>query len=412
MSIVTTTNELIKKADDFYNRVAALENIPDTRKKTILLKSRLNVLLKQAEAEGLTTDDLDALADEAEKMGQELHALAALLDTEVAQEKSNDDFEAVREHFLKKVPDLPALVVAQGISKRYGSGGFKLEKLNLTINAGEIVGLVGANGNGKTTLLKIIGGMLKQDQGVLTYKNLNVNENDWAAIKSKIAYLPQDVPVTNGTVLQNLQLAASLHGLTGKENQTWVEYYLHRFELWNDSAKEIRELAGGQRLRYTLAKILIGKPSLVLLDEPLANLDINMKTTLLNDLRTLADSATAPLGIMITSHDLAEVEKVTDKMLVLNNGNVLYEGRTKDIGISEPNNVFEIDCDMDYFTFTRKMAGLEGVRIDNRITSYIVYTPTQTGAKELLTYFINNDIIPESFADISHSSKRMIIKPA
>ncbi len=135
---------------------------------------------------------------------------------------------------------------------------------------------------------------------------------DWIKIKNQIAYVKQEIPKWHGSLRENLHFD-SIHGIKGLQNKKDVDFILHRLGLIEYQNREWNELSGGFKLRFTLAKALVWKPSLIILDEPLANLDIHAQILVLNDLRDLANSSKYPVSIVISSQHLHEVEHIANK---------------------------------------------------------------------------------------------------
>jgi ABC-2 type transport system ATP-binding protein len=184
------------------------------------------------------------------------------------------------------------LISANGISKQFKRGRtpFHLHPLDVKLKFGEITGVVGENGNGKTTLLRILAGELSSDTGSIFYPALHVKENDWYGAKHHLAFIPQRINKWHGTLLDNLRFYATIHNLKGAENQYHIDYILYRLGL--DKFRDLKwsEISSGYRLRFELAKMLLWKPKLLVLDEPLANLDINAQQLFLQDLKFFTQS--------------------------------------------------------------------------------------------------------------------------
>ncbi|HSS50570.1 MAG TPA: ATP-binding cassette domain-containing protein, partial [Thermoanaerobaculia bacterium] len=197
---------------------------------------------------------------------------------ELTHKQQPTNFEQAREKFKKgreKIVLPPtATVEARGLRKIYRDG-FTLSDINLTLRPGEIIGLVGVNGSGKSTLLRVLAGELASDAGDLTYPLLCPESLDWFRIRSQIAFVPQQPFPWLGILEENLNLHAALRQITGRANEDEVEFILHRLGLETYRKAGWAELSGGFQMRFELAKALVGRPRLLILDEPLAPLDIN-----------------------------------------------------------------------------------------------------------------------------------------
>ena len=246
------------------------------------------------------------------------------------------DLDAIQARWKGKKRPRNILFSCKGLTKSYPRSEFRLKDIDLELKEGEITGLVGENGNGKTTLLKIIAGESYPDKGCGSYSYGVLQDNgmrvDWSAVKSQIAYLPQELGRLIGSVKTSIQYAAATHGITGVENDKEVEYIIRRLGLGTYKNAIWQELSGGYKLRFALARTLVWKPRIMVLDEPLANLDINTQIRVLNDLRDLCKSIKYPISIIMSSQNIEEIENASDKMVVLREGEIVYQSPTNHIG--------------------------------------------------------------------------------
>jgi ATPase subunit of ABC transporter with duplicated ATPase domains len=167
------------------------------------------------------------------------------------------------------------LIIAENISKNYLSTNFNLREINLTLHRGEILGVVGVNASGKTTLLRILIGDLKQSTGVLRYPTLEhgIEGRNWEHIKRRIAYVSQTLPAWPGRVFDNLRYVASLYGHPRLSIDPFLNKLLQRYGLDKFKDATWDEISGGYRTRFELVRALVSNPDILLLDEPLAYLD-------------------------------------------------------------------------------------------------------------------------------------------
>ena len=204
-----------------------------------------------------------------------------------------------------------------GLVKRFARGGFTLGPVDVRVPPGHILGLVGENGNGKTTLLRLLAGDLAPDAGTLDW---GAPQRDPYGLRSQLAYIPQRPHQWGGRLMDHLQYAARSHGLSGPSNRSMVELVIARLSLRAFRGHQWKQLSSGYKMRFELARALLTRPRVLLLDEPLANLDINAQQTLLSDLQSLARSPWHPIAMVLSSQQLYEVEKVADAVLFLENG--------------------------------------------------------------------------------------------
>ncbi len=245
------------------------------------------------------------------------------------------DFNATAEKLLNEADTVTAamhlqpypLVTAEKISKTYGSGNFSLKPISLNVQTGNVLGVVGENGNGKTTLLRCLAGQLALNSGEIKYHMLQ--KPDAYAVKNHIAFIPQRIPKWYGLLKDNLHFSASIGGVYGAKNELMVNFMLERLNLTRYAHLTWSQISSGYRTRFEIARILLQKPRLLILDEPLANLDINAQQTILTDLIFMAKGVHNPMGVILSSQQLHEVEKVADTVIFIKQGNCLYSSNDK-----------------------------------------------------------------------------------
>lgn len=303
------------------------------------------------------------------------------------------------EHFTPASHLNKMLLVAEDISKTYSGSRFSLQKLNLRISTGDILGVVGENGNGKTTLLRCLAGQLALDSGALHYPQLS--KADHYAIKHHIAFIPQRIPRWYGQLKDNLHFSAAIAGILGDKNRLMVDFMLERLNLTPYAELTWTQISSGYRTRFEIARILLQRPSLLILDEPLANLDINAQQTILTDLRYMAKSIYQPMGVILSSQQLHEVEKIADTVLFIKNGSCLF--RTDD-SVKQDSCVVEVETTISRDELLQAFAATE-VSVSFNGGFYTIESTSLT-VPELLSRLVNNNIPVSYFRDITHSTKR------
>ena len=299
---------------------------------------------------------------------------------------------------------------SEKLGKTYKSTGFSLNDINISLEAGEITGLVGENGNGKTTFFEVITGNLKHDKGSISYPALNNGKKiKWDKVKKQIAYVTQELRPMHGSLLDNIYYEAACHGVPSRKIKKEVEFMIHRMGLTEHVDKKWGQLSGGYKLRFSLTTALIWKPRLLVLDEPLANLDINAQLLVLNDLRDLARSPRFPMSVIISSQHLHEIENVSDKIIFLRNGEVIYYGDKKGIGADRDFNTFEIITSANRNAIDDSLTHVKVNAIEFDGFHYIITTPRSVSSHEVMKALCRKDIEIKYFRDISQSTKKLFL---
>jgi len=221
-----------------------------------------------------------------------------------------------------KVTELPtetAVLVAEEVRKHYDLGRFQLGPISLSIKKGQVYGLVGENGNGKTTLLRILARDLSYDSGVVKYYFTERPKNDYD-LRTKLIYIPQRTEKWYGSLKDNLKFTLSSYGIPAEENELRTLLMIARLGLWQYQHLDWNALSSGYKMRFELARTLLRQPEILLLDEPLGNLDVLAQQVILEDLKMIANSVNHPIALILSSQQLFEVEKISDKVIFLRNG--------------------------------------------------------------------------------------------
>jgi ABC-2 type transport system ATP-binding protein len=293
------------------------------------------------------------------------------------------------------------LVTAREISKTYSSGNFSLQPISIQINTGDVLGVVGENGNGKTTLLRCMAGQLALDSGNLHFAQLQ--QPDHYDIKHHLAFIPQRIPRWYGLLKDNLHFSAAISGVKDEENKVMVDFMLERLDLTPYAHLTWNQISSGYRTRFEIARILLQKPKLLVLDEPLANLDINAQQSILTDLRFMAKSVHNPMGILLSSQQLHEVEKIADTVLLIKNGSCVF--RTGDQEKSDNSCVIELETDTSRETLLHVLDNQGALHYNGGFYTVI---SKELSAQDILARLVNGHVSITYFRDITFSTKRFI----
>jgi len=215
---------------------------------------------------------------------------------------------------------MPPLVLSvKNLRKDYGAIA-AVDGVNFTVARGEIVGLLGPNGAGKTTTINMILGVLTPTNGSITVNDLARHRSQ---VLSRTNFTAVYAPLPgNLTVYQNLHIFALLYKV--KNHSARIDELLARYDLKKFRDTKCGVLSSGEQTRVGLAKAMLNKPDLLLLDEPTASLDPSAAKDIRAGIKAFAQEGSG--GILWTSHNMHEVENVCDRVLFLSHGKILLEG--------------------------------------------------------------------------------------
>lgn len=205
----------------------------------------------------------------------------------------------------------------------------------LTIDQGDIVGIMGPNGAGKSTLLKFLSFLDCPTEGIFRYQKQEVSAQTISIdMRRKFAVALQQSLLLNTTVYQNVAVGLKLRNFSKKDIKKKVEYWLEKFNILHLAKKHAYNLSGGEAQRVNLARAMVLDPEVLFLDEPFSALDFPTKVQLLKDLREIL--TTTNTTTVFVSHDLMEIKYLTSKLIILMNGEIKQLGNTREV-IDAPN---------------------------------------------------------------------------
>ena len=221
------------------------------------------------------------------------------------------------------------ILVARNISKSFDKR-LVLRKIDIQLNKGEMCGLLGSNGAGKSTFFHILLGIVKGDYGSIHLNGLNISDLPiHQRSKLGISYLPQQTSIFRGlTVYENLLAIAQITKKGLARQQDVVEKLMAEFSLtalWNVRANA---LSGGERRRVEIARCLVNDPKILLLDEPFANVDL---LSIQDTKNLLLNLQSRGCGILVTDHNASQLLSIVDRAYVIANGTIIANGTPRQI---------------------------------------------------------------------------------
>jgi ABC-2 type transport system ATP-binding protein len=212
------------------------------------------------------------------------------------------------------------MIEAQGLTKYYGTVP-AIEGVSFRVEQGEILGFLGPNGAGKTTTMRILTGFMPSSAGTAVVAGYDIG-NDPLEVKRRVGYMPENVPLyTEMVVWRFLQYVAEIKGVPRDARKAEVDEAIERCGLEAVANRVIRNLSKGYRQRVGLAQALVGKPPVLILDEPTVGLDPAQIVEIRELIRRLASEHT----VLLSTHILPEVAMLCQRVLIIHRGRVVAE---------------------------------------------------------------------------------------
>ncbi|MBN1554109.1 MAG: LPS export ABC transporter ATP-binding protein [Phycisphaerae bacterium] len=221
------------------------------------------------------------------------------------------------------------LLQTQNLVKRYG-GRTVVDRVSLTVKQGEIVGLLGRNGAGKTTSFRMTIGMITPDGGEVLFDGVDVTKMPmYKRARRGMGYLSQEPSIFQRlTVRQNLLAILETMSMSKAARNEKCDHLLEQFGLTVQQKQLARTLSGGERRKLEIARALITNPTMILLDEPFSGVDPIAVEDLQREIRGLRDRG---ISVLLTDHNVRETLTVTDRSYIVDSGRILREGAPRDL---------------------------------------------------------------------------------
>lgn len=234
------------------------------------------------------------------------------------------------------------LIRFENVEKYYENGKKIIENLNFTINSGEFITLIGKSGSGKTTMLKLINGLINPNSGKIFIKDKEINEWDIIELRRSIGYVIQQIGLfPHMTVEDNIGYVLKIKKESKENIRKRAEELIELVGLTKDYLKKYpRELSGGQRQRIGVARALASNPDIILMDEPFGAVDEITRRTLQEEILKLQENLKKT--IVFVTHDIEEAFKLGSRIVLFDNGKIVQEG-TREEMLFNPKNQFVED---------------------------------------------------------------------
>ena len=250
--------------------------------------------------------------------------------------------QPLRAKAVKSLSHMPA-VSFQSVSKTYSTprGSFHaLSGVSLDIEEGEFFGLLGPNGAGKTTLISILAGLVRASTGRVLVQGSDVQQ-DYAQARRKLGVVPQELVFDPFfSVREALRFQSGYFGV--RHNDDWIDELLANLGLTDKAQANMRQLSGGMKRRVLVAQALVHKPPIIVLDEPTAGVDVELRQTLWHFIAKLNKQGHT---VLLTTHYLEEAEALCGRIAMLKNGRVVALDRTSELLRAASGNVLIFKTD-------------------------------------------------------------------
>ena len=228
----------------------------------------------------------------------------------------------------------------KNLKKVYANEVVALKGIDLVVETGDFFALLGPNGAGKSTTIGIISSLITKDHGSISICGVNIDEN-FPLAKSKLGVVNQEFNFSQFEKVRDVIMAqAGYYGVDPKTAAIRTEEYLKKLGIWEKRDVFIRELSGGQKRRVMIIKALIHEPELLILDEPTAGVDIELRRGLWDFLIDINKNGTT---IILTTHYLEEAENLCRNIAIIDNGTIIENTKMDDLLQKLENQVFTIE---------------------------------------------------------------------
>ncbi len=282
------------------------------------------------------------------------------------------------------------VLTVKNLNKIYSKNGSKtvnaLKNLNLEVKEGEVFGLLGPNGAGKSTFINILGGSVIKSSGLINVWGFDIDKNP-RQVKASIGIVPQEVtldPFFSPRKLLDLQ--AGLYGIKKKDRIT--DTILKLVSLEDQANSYARSLSGGMKRRLLIAKAMVHQPPIIILDEPTAGVDVDLRKTLWENVKSLNAQGVTTI---LTTHYLEEAEKMCDRIGILNKGELVALDTTKNLLERIQTKIVSFSIDKKSNIINKKLSSVKIIS-DDENKLIISYEKSKVSIDEIILELKKEDI--------------------
>jgi ABC-2 type transport system ATP-binding protein len=291
----------------------------------------------------------------------------------------------------------------KNLSKTYPGNIEALKNIDLSVSAGDFYALLGPNGAGKSTAIGIISSLVTKTSGSVEILGIDIDTNHSKA-KRKLGVVGQEVNFNQfETVYQVLTHQAGYYGMSPKDIKKNTDYYLQRLGLWDKRNEQGRNLSGGMKRRLMVAKALVNNPDLLILDEPTAGVDIELRRSLWEFLQEINENGTT---IILTTHYLEEAEKLCKNISIIDHGQIVRTSSMRSL-------LQELESEIYVFELTashEKIVNSENLEFQKiNDTTFSVKIDKVNNLNKVLTHFSQNNIKIQSMTNETNRLEELFL---
>jgi len=271
-----------------------------------------------------------------------------------------------------------AAISIDGLSKTYSDGKRALDNVTLDVKRGQIFGLLGPNGAGKSTLINILAGLVRKTQGSANIWGFDIDKHARNA-KASIGIVPQEIMFDPFfTPAEALEMQEGLYGVPKSKRRTME--LLEAVHLADKADAYSRTLSGGMKRRLLVAKAMVHSPPIIVLDEPTAGVDIELRKQLWEYVQSLNDNG---ITVVLTTHYLEEAEQLCDQIAIINHGKLIANEPTQKLVGMAREKIVRLTVDKDITGAPDHVLFDKSERIDDRVWE-ISYNKDKANAGQIL----------------------------
>ena len=291
----------------------------------------------------------------------------------------------------------------KNLSKTYPGNIQALKSIDLSVSSGDFYALLGPNGAGKSTAIGIISSLVTKSTGSVEILGIDIDTNHSKA-KRKLGVVGQEVNFNQfETVYQVLTHQAGYYGMSLKDVKKNTDYYLQRLGLWDKRNEQGRNLSGGMKRRLMVAKALVNNPDLLILDEPTAGVDIELRRSLWEFLQEINNNGTT---IILTTHYLEEAEKLCKNISIIDHGEIVRTSSMRSLlqELESEIYVFELKTPHEKIMNSEN---LDFKRIND--STYSIKIDKINTLNKVLTFFSTNNIEIQSMTNETNRLEELFL---